>query len=117
MISVIPFLAQSAANSPPSYVGFIVAVIIGVFGGGSLVTLMRVKVDRSRVIVSSAEGAVIVQSGVIDDLQDEIKRLQAKVADLRKERDEEAAELNVLRAENRSMRARLARLENGNNPW
>lgn len=56
-----------------------ITIVIALIGGGGLVggivALLRLKPDVARVTVSAAEGAVIVQSGVIKSLQDEIARL------------------------------------------
>lgn len=51
---------------------------------GSLVTLLRLRSDTARTTVSVAEGAVIVQAGVIDSLKDENARLHEKCAALGK---------------------------------
>jgi anaerobic glycerol-3-phosphate dehydrogenase len=55
----------------------------GMFGG--VVTLLKFPKDRDAVVVSSAQGALIVQSGVIDALQEEIARLKARITELESE--------------------------------
>lgn len=81
-----------------------VSLIVGVFGGGSLVALMRVSADRGKVVIEAAQGAVIVQSSVIDGLRDELDRLKA---DFERQR----TELTSLRRENAVQAKRLAALE------
>lgn len=75
----------------------VVALIVGLFGGGTVVALLRIDVDKGKVVIEAAQGAVIVQSSVIDDLQAELARVQAEMA--------------TLRAENAQLRARVATIE------
>ena len=53
------------------------------FGGGGIVggviTLLRFPSDKSKVVVETAQGAVVVQKGVIDSLTMEIARLNTEV--------------------------------------
>lgn len=55
------------------------------FGGGGIVggviTLLRFPSDKSKVVVETAQGAVVVQKGVIDSLTMEIARLNTECAD------------------------------------
>jgi hypothetical protein len=56
------------------------AVVVAVLGSGGLiggiVALLRVRPESGRLIVEAAEGAVVVQSGVIDQLRREISGLR-----------------------------------------
>jgi hypothetical protein len=54
----------------------VLTIIIG-SGGivGGIVALFKMRPETSRIVVSAAEGAVIVQSGVITSLKNEIQRL------------------------------------------
>jgi threonine dehydratase len=67
-------------------------IIISAIGGGGIITAIvaafKVKPDIARVTVSAAEGAVIVQSGVISSLRDELNRLKADHAECEKRHDE-----------------------------
>lgn len=68
----------------------IVAIVVGSTGAiGGIVALLRLRSDTARTTVSAAEGAVIVQSGVISSLRDENTRL-------REERDELKGLLKVI---------------------
>jgi hypothetical protein len=84
--------------------GASVSLLVGVFGGGSLVALLRVSADRGKVVVEAAQGAVIVQSSVIDGLREELGRLKA-------ESERQRAELIQLRRQNAEQARRLAALE------
>ena len=62
----------------------ILAIVIGSGGTiGGLVTLLRLRSDTARTTVSAAEGAVIVQSNVIANLDNENDRLREENQELR----------------------------------
>lgn len=62
----------------------ILAIVIGSGGTiGGLVTLLRLRSDTARTTVSAAEGAVIVQSNVIANLENENTRLREANEELR----------------------------------
>lgn len=98
--------ADSAITSP--WVTGVVALIVGVFGGGGIAALLRVPADRGKVVIEAAQGAVIVQSSVIDDLLDEVARVKAEMATLRQEH---RRELTALRQENEQLRRRIGVVE------
>ena len=81
----------------------IVIAVAGILGGGSLVALFKVGPQRKHIVVDAAQGAVVVQSGVLKDLKDEIARLQAQVANLEMEK---TATEEQLEAENESLEKR-----------
>lgn len=81
----------------------ITPILIAVLGGGfvtGLVALLRFRVDKDAVVVSAAQGAVVVQSGVIDALQEELARA-------RKDRDDERARTLILEAQVTTLREQL----------
>lgn len=98
------------------WVTLVVALIVGVFGGGAFVTFLRVRVDKNQVLVTTAKDVVFVQKGLIDELQEQLDRVKAELAQVRSERDAERRELDELRRQNESMRRRLAALETQNPP-
>lgn len=57
----------------------ILIVVLGGSGISAVAALLRFKPDRDAVIVSAAQGALVVQSGVIDALQEEVDRARATV--------------------------------------
>jgi chromosome segregation ATPase len=85
----------------------VVAIVVAIFGGGGLVALLRLGAERSNIVVTAAQGAVIVQSGVIDDLQDQLADLRAGLAEVRQRA--EAAEQRAAAAEARARAAELER--------
>lgn len=70
----------------------IIAVIIAVLGSGGLiggiVALAKVRPESGRMIVEAAEGAVVVQSGVITELRNDL-------AEVREEAEREREECNA----------------------
>ena len=97
----------------------VVAVLIALLGGGGLAggitALLRARPETGRLIVEAAEGAVVVQSGVIDALRTELGSMRAELDTLREEldvtladRDHFEREANDLRAQVEALRRRLA---------
>lgn len=52
----------------------------GIFGG--IYTLLKLRPEAGQITVTAAQGALIVQTGVIDNLREEIVRLREDVARL-----------------------------------
>lgn len=75
-------------------------ILTWVVGSGGVVTgivaFFRMRSDNARTTVSAAEGAVIVQSGVITSLREENLRLHEECARYREERDELRELLKVI---------------------
>ena len=105
------WLAADALNSP--VITAAVAAIIGLFGGGGLVALLRMPADRGKVVIDAAQGAVVVQSGVIDALQEEIARLRLENT---QQADRFTQQISGLQAQNAEQAARLAVLEQTGHP-
>jgi glycine/D-amino acid oxidase-like deaminating enzyme len=89
---------------PTTIIFNLISLIVG--GGivGSFVTWYKAKPEKNRLVVDAAEGAVIVQTGVIKSLQDELARVrkesEAEILRAQKETDE-------LRQENKQIRQAL----------
>lgn len=87
----------------------ITPILVAVLGGGfvtGLVALLRFRVDKDAVVVSAAQGAVVVQSGVIDALQEELARA-------RKDRDDERARVVILENEIATLKEQLRNVQKG----
>jgi anaerobic glycerol-3-phosphate dehydrogenase len=66
----------------------VTTLIVAILGGGfinGLIALLRFRVDKDAVVVTAAQGAVVVQTGVIDALQEELERLKNDVTVARTE--------------------------------
>lgn len=100
----------AAPGSAGSYLPYVVGIIVALLGGGGLAALLRSGSEGSKIVVDAAQGAVIVQSGVIGTLERQLKDAQDQIAELRAH----MTELNSLREENRSLRGRQAQLEQEN---
>ncbi len=127
MVGVLTAAAPAVGSD---WTAAIVGLIVAVFGGGGLTAYLRLRAEGPRIVVQAAQGAVIVQSSVIDDLQEQMDRGKAEVAGLRAQLQETASYQRRIRelerreeeltAENArlqrqvaDLRQRLAALENG----
>lgn len=106
---------QAAAGAPaPSWLPAVIGLIIALGGGGGLAALLRSRADGSRIVVDAAQGAVIVQSGVIGDLRGQIAELRAQLAEistLRGRVRELEHDNELLRADNARLTAQVRELE------
>jgi peptidoglycan hydrolase CwlO-like protein len=89
-----------------NWISVLVALVIGVFGGGGIATILKAKPETTKILVDAAQGAVVVQSGVIDSLQEnltkqheELEKAQAEILELRTH----MAEINGLRSRVREL--------------
>lgn len=104
------------------------AVLLALLGGGGIYGIFRVRPEAAQISVSAAQGAVIVQTGVIDSLREENKRLadrlselertsanvtqlQERVEFLESDRTRLRREAEQLRGENTGLRDRVQTLE------
>jgi predicted RNase H-like nuclease (RuvC/YqgF family) len=85
------------------------AAVVGLLGGGVLVGLaafIKARPEATKIVVDAAQGAVVVQSGVIEDLADQLKRMRGRIQGL----EAELREVDRLRTENRELHAEVERL-------
>lgn len=86
----------------------IIQIILGfLLSGGFLAgiyAILKIRPEAGQITVVAAQGAVVVQTGVIDSLREEMARLRTEVTELRQE-------LEVERAENKGLRVRIRNLE------
>lgn len=80
----------------------IVVLIVSILGGGGLiagiVALLKLRPEAGQILVTTAQGVVIVQSTVIESLQRELVRVGKELDDLREEcREREEMLLNRIR--------------------
>lgn len=80
-----PELVAVAGTSPPggSYLPYMVAVIGILLGGGGLTTLFRSRGEGSKLLVDAAQGAVVVQTAVMQSLRMELGEARSEIAQLR----------------------------------
>jgi hypothetical protein len=102
----------------------IVQIILGLIGGGLLtgiVAWIKAKPEAARIAVASAEGAVVVQASVIQDLRNELTRIALENERCRAQERELREEMHIEKAERLSLENRIEELENtvrrlGGNP-
>jgi hypothetical protein len=76
----------AVATSPPtasSYLPYLVAVIAALLGGGGLTTLFRSRGEGPKLLVDAAQGAVVVQTAVMQSLRTELGEARTEIAQLR----------------------------------
>lgn len=93
-----------------NWLSVLIAVIVGIFGGGGIAALLKARPEGSKILVDAAQGAVVIQSSVLESLQAHIVRQDAEIAELRTH----ISEVNTLRANERDLRERVRELEHQN---
>lgn len=88
----------------------IVGLLTLLFGGGGLIVYLRLPSENAKNVVGAAQGAVIVQAGVIDSLNVQMIAQAAAIATLRTDVQEAvarsaAAEARAEAAERRAVEA------------
>lgn len=67
----------------------IIPIVVAVLGSGGLLggiyALLKLRPEAGQIVVTAAQGALIVQSGVIDSLRAENDRLRQRVDQLESE--------------------------------
>jgi len=108
-------MAASVAGQATNWLPVVVGLIVAVLGGGGLVALFRARPEGSKILVDAAQGAVIVQSGVIDSLRADLNAARAEIRELRSHMTEMSVlreQVRGLEAENGNLRSRISHLEN-----
>lgn len=120
-------VSPPTATSQPGWLPWVAATVFSVLGSGGLAALLRWYTDRdaartepTKIIVDAAQGAVVVQSGVLADLRHELsdtqERLETASAEITQLRSQMAeitqlrAQVRVLEDSNRSLKADNDRL-------
>jgi septal ring factor EnvC (AmiA/AmiB activator) len=70
-----------------SFSNWLPGIVTAVFSGGvtgSIVALLKVRQEAGQIVVTAAEGALVVQTGVIENLRTEMKRLEKDLTEARK---------------------------------
>jgi predicted RNase H-like nuclease (RuvC/YqgF family) len=81
------------------YTPILTGVVSFIFGGGlvtAIVALYKVKPEAGQIVVTAAQGALVVQTGVIENLQKEIQRLGEEVENLKAKLTERDQQIIVL---------------------
>lgn len=93
------------------YIPWAIALLGGGGVVGAIVAFIKVKPEAGQLVIKAAEGAVVVQSGVIEDLREQLEAQSLRIDLL--ERDKQAAlwEAAKVRAENDLLVQRVKHLE------
>lgn len=82
-----------------NWLSVLIAAIMALFGGGGIAALIKTRSEAPKILVDAAQGAVVVQSGVIESLRDDLKAARAEITELRTH----MTELNTLRNKVRNL--------------
>ncbi len=83
------------------YAPILTGVVSFIFGGGlvtAIVALYKVKPEAGQIVVTAAQGALVVQTGVIENLQKEIIRLGVEIEELKKKLGERDQQIIILQS-------------------
>lgn len=104
----------------------LLAALIGASGiAGGVAVYRKVPAEKESIIISSAQGALVVQAGVLEDLREELQwaqqrieaveaELHAEIDRLRKERDDLRRDRDRLRVRVRDLEKRLDEIDGSN---
>lgn len=108
-------LASSINNFfDDNWLSVLIAFIVAIFGGGGLTALIKSRSEGSKIVVEAAQGAVVVQSGVIESLRIELNDLRAQITEIYslRSRVRDLEHMNeILRAENTKMESQIRILQ------
>lgn len=114
MLSSTYLSAQVNTFFSDNWLSVLVALIVSVAGGGGIAALIKSRPEGNKIIVDAAQGAVVVQSKVIDSLRQEVDELRSHITEinsLRSRVSELEAQNITLKAENVSLREKVKHLE------
>lgn len=97
-----------------NWLNVIIAVILVVGGSGGIVAWFRLRSQNSKILVDAAQGAVVVQTTVIDNLRQELETQKRRATESEATLSAEIAELRTHLAELNSLRTRVRELEHQN---
>lgn len=87
----------------------VLVALAGLLGAG--VAVFKIRPERTNIIVTAAQGAVVVQSGVIDDLREQIEYLEQRQDAQGERMSQLTIERDRLRLERDQLRRRVEHLE------
>lgn len=74
---------------PPVNAATLVPIVVSILGSGGLMggiyTLLKLRPESGQIVVSAAQGALIVQTSVLNELHKENERLRVRVTTLERE--------------------------------
>lgn len=94
------------------YTPLLTGIISFVFGGGlvtAIIALYKVKPEAGQIVVTAAQGALLVQTGVIENLKKEVERLNTEVIELKQSLNQRDALILNLQSQLLSIQSNQAR--------
>lgn len=78
----------------------VTAILVALIGSGgiigSVIAFFKLRPEVGQIVVTAAQGALIVQTGVLESLRDELARVKAIIRSMELENDECRARLTAL---------------------
>jgi cell shape-determining protein MreC len=93
-----------------NWLSVLIAVIVTLGGGGGLAAILRNRSEGPKILVDAAQGAVVVQGSVIEDLREQLAAYKVEM----EAQKAEIAELRTHMAELNSLRTKVRDLEQKN---
>lgn len=93
--------------------GVWIAGVLTAAGGllGAVIAWRKIQPEKDSIVVTAAQGALVVQSGVLDELREELQRIRADHEELRGEIRRVRSERDELRTKNIELQRQVERLE------
>lgn len=94
------------------YIPQIIESIIGTGFLAGIYMLLKVRAEAGQITVVAAQGAVIVQTGVIESLREDLLAVRTELKELKVELRQTRIDLSSATTENDKLRLRIKKLEN-----
>lgn len=89
----------------------VIAIMVALFGGGGLTAFFRLGGEKTKIIVEAAQGAVVVQSAVLDDVLERLDRAEKRAGAAEVRADDAERALRAMRIERNNLADRVQHLE------
>lgn len=97
----------------------LVSLFVALLGAGGLVgavvALVKLRPESGQIVVTAAQGALVVQSGVIESLRNQNAHQQARIDDLQMENNQLRMRVGTLERELHSLRDEINRRDGSAN--
>jgi hypothetical protein len=94
-----------------TYTDILLPIVVGLIGSGggaaAVATLYKLRPEAGQILITAAQGALVVQTGVLTSLKTEVDRLDDELKEERVENAKLGLELKEVRKENVSLRLEL----------
>jgi outer membrane murein-binding lipoprotein Lpp len=82
VIALLQMVTDTSAGIP-AWIPIISGLILAVLGGGGIAALIRAKPETNKLIIDAAQGAVLIQTGVLDEMKAQNAELKTQITELK----------------------------------